>query len=95
MRSIKVRVLMTVIVCTLLTAFICGGVSVFNSSKTVYEDSEKELQYACENQAFQLDRKMVRRFFLRISPSAHPTTRMWAGIMYPYRTGNRHGWIPT
>ncbi len=58
MSSIKVRVLMTVIVCTLLTAFICGGVSVFNSGKTVYEDSKKELQYACENQAAQLDRKM-------------------------------------
>ena len=58
MSSIKVRVLMTVIVCTLLTACICGVVSVFNSSKTVYEDSKKELQYACENQAAQLDRKM-------------------------------------
>lgn len=58
MRSIKVRVFMTVIVCTILTACICGGVSVFNSSKTVYEDSKKELQYACENQAAQLDRKI-------------------------------------
>ena len=47
MRSVKVRVFMTVIVCTLLTAFICGGVSVFNSSKTVYEDSKKELLYGC------------------------------------------------
>ena len=46
MKSIKARILATVIVCTLLTSFICGGVSILNSRKTVYADSQKEMQYA-------------------------------------------------
>ncbi len=58
MRSIKARILTTVIVCTLLSSLICGGVSIVNSAKTVYEDSQKEMQYACENQAAQLNSNM-------------------------------------
>lgn len=60
MRSIKARILATVIVCTLLTSFICGGVSIVNSRKTVYEDSQKEMQYACANQAAELNSQMSR-----------------------------------
>ncbi len=60
MRSIKARILATVIVCTLLSALICGGVSIVNSRKTVYEDSQKEMQYACANQAAQLNAQMSR-----------------------------------
>lgn len=60
MKSIKTRILATVIVCTLLTSLICGGVSIINSAKTVYEDSKKEMQYACTNQADVLDAQMGR-----------------------------------
>lgn len=60
MRSIKARILAAVIVCTLLTSLICGGVSIINSAKTVYEDSKKEMQYACTNQADVLDAQMGR-----------------------------------
>ena len=60
MRSIKTRILATVIVCTLLASFICGGVSIINSARTVYEDSKKEMQYACTNQADVLDAQMGR-----------------------------------
>lgn len=60
MKSIKARILATVIVCTLLTSFICGGVSILNSRKTVYADSQKEMQYACANQAAQLNAQMNR-----------------------------------
>lgn len=60
MKSIKARVLATVIVCTLLTSFICGGVSIVNSRKTVYADSRKEMQYACANQASELNAQMGR-----------------------------------
>lgn len=60
MKSIKARILVTVIVCTLLTSFICGGVSIVNSRKTVYADSQKEMQYACSNQAAELNAQMSR-----------------------------------
>lgn len=60
MKSIKMRILATVIVCTLLTSFICGGVSIVNSRKTVYADSQKEMQYACANQAAELNAQMGR-----------------------------------
>lgn len=60
MRSIKTRILATVIVCTLLASLICGGVSIVNSAKTVYEDSKKEMQYACTNQADVLNAQMGR-----------------------------------
>jgi len=51
---------MTVVVCTLITSFICGGVSILNSAKTVYEDSQKEMQYACARQAGELNARMSR-----------------------------------
>lgn len=60
MRSIKARVLAAVIVCTLLTSLICGGVSIINSSKTVYADSQKEMLYACASQAAELNAQMSR-----------------------------------
>ena len=60
MKSIKARVLAAVIVCTLLTSLICGGVSIINSRKTVYQDSQKEMQYACTNQADALNAQMSR-----------------------------------
>lgn len=60
MRSIKARILATVIVCTLLTSLICGGVSIINSRKTVYQDSQKEMRYACANQAAELNAQMSR-----------------------------------
>lgn len=60
MRSIKARILAAVIVCTLLTSLICGGVSIINSRKTVYQDSQKEMMYACTNQAEELNAQMGR-----------------------------------
>ncbi len=60
MRSIRARILAAVIVCTLLTSLICGGVSIINSRKTVYQDSQKEMQYACTNQAELLNAQMSR-----------------------------------
>ena len=60
MRSIKARILAAVIVCTLLTSLICGGVSIINSRKTVYLDSPKEKQDACSNQAGVLNAPMRR-----------------------------------
>ena len=41
-------------------SLICGGVSIINSRKTVYQDSQKEMQYACTNQADALNAQMSR-----------------------------------
>lgn len=60
MKSIKMRILATVIFCTVLSSLICGGASILNSRKTVYEDSKKELQYVCSNQAAQFNQQMSR-----------------------------------
>jgi len=60
MRSIKGRILVTVVICALVASFICGSVSVFNSSRTVYEDSKKEMQFACASQAAGLNSQMQR-----------------------------------
>lgn len=60
MKSIKTRILMTVIVCTLLTSLICGGISIVNSRKIVYQDSREEMQFICANQSEQLNAQMSR-----------------------------------
>lgn len=60
MKSIKTRILITVIVCTLLTSLICGGISIVNSRKIVYQDSREEMQFICANQSEQLNAQMSR-----------------------------------
>lgn len=60
MRSIKGRILVTVVICALLASFICGGVSIFNASRTVYADSQREMQYICASQAAGLNAQMQR-----------------------------------
>lgn len=60
MKSIKTRILITVIVCTLLTSLICGGVSIINSRKIVYQDSQEEMQFICANQSEELNAQMSR-----------------------------------
>lgn len=60
MRSIKSRILITVVICTLLASLICGVVSIINASGMVYEDSQKELEYICASQADDLNAQMER-----------------------------------
>lgn len=60
MRSIKSRILITVVICTLLASLVCGGVSIYNASGMVYEDSKKEMQYICAAQAADLNAQMLR-----------------------------------
>ncbi len=60
MKSIKGRILVTVVICALLSSLICGGVSILNSSGTVYADSQKEMQYICASQAAGLNAQMQR-----------------------------------
>lgn len=60
MRSIKTRIILTVVVCSLLSAGICGGISIINSGKSEYEDSKQEMQYFCENQGAQMEAQLER-----------------------------------
>lgn len=60
MRSIKTRIILTVVVCSLLSAGICGGISIINSGKSEYEDSKQEMLYFCENQGAQMEAQLER-----------------------------------
>lgn len=60
MKSIKSRILITVVICALLSSLICGGISIYNASKMVYEDSKKEMQFVCADQAADLNAQMQR-----------------------------------
>lgn len=60
MRSIKTRIILTVVVCSLLSAGICGGISIINSGKSEYEDSKQEMQYFCQNQGAQMEAQLER-----------------------------------
>lgn len=60
MRSIKARIILTVVICSLLSAGICGGISIVNSGRSEYEDSKEEMQYVCENQGAQMEAQLER-----------------------------------
>ena len=60
MKTIKARIILTVVICSLLSAGICGGISVINSGKSEYEDSKEEMRYVCENQGAQMEAQLER-----------------------------------
>ncbi len=60
MKSIKARIILTVVICSLLSAGICGGISIINSGKSEYEDSKEEMRYVCENQGAQMEAQLER-----------------------------------
>lgn len=60
MRSIKVKIMAAVVLCALLSAAICGTVSIINSSKTTYNNSKQEMVLRCQNQSSVLDTMMKK-----------------------------------
>lgn len=60
MRSIKTKVIITVILCSLISAMICGGISIVNSGSDSYESSQMEMSLICENQGQKLDSTMEK-----------------------------------
>lgn len=60
MRSIKAKILISVVLCALLSALICGSVSIYNSSTTTYDNSRQEMVLRCENQGVVLDTMMKK-----------------------------------
>ena len=55
MKSIKTKIIVTVILCSLVSTFICGAISIVNSVSTSYEDSQQEMQLKCVSQSDELD----------------------------------------
>lgn len=60
MKSIRARIILTVVICSLLSAGICGGISIINSGKSEYEDSKEEMRYVCENQGTKMEAQLER-----------------------------------
>lgn len=60
MKSIKAKIILTVVICSLLSAGICGGISIINSGRSEYEDSKDEMRYVCENQGAQMEAQLER-----------------------------------
>lgn len=58
MKSIKTKIIVTVILCSLVSTFICGAISIVNSVSTSYEDSQQEMQLKCVSQSDELDTMM-------------------------------------
>ncbi len=60
MRSIKAKIIVSVVVCALLSALVCGGISIVNSSKTSYAASQSDMLLYCENQSMALNTMMEK-----------------------------------
>lgn len=60
MRTIKAKVIISVILCSLLSAVICGGISIANSGATSYESSRQEMGLSCVNQSAELNSMMEK-----------------------------------
>ncbi len=58
MKSIKTKIIVTVILCSLVSTFICGAISIVNSVSTSYEDSQQEMQLKCVSQSDEVDTMM-------------------------------------
>lgn len=58
MKSIKTKIIVTVILCSLVSTFICGAISIVNSVSTSYEDSQQEMQLKCVSQSDEIDTMM-------------------------------------
>lgn len=58
MKSIKTKVIVSVILCALLSAVICGTISIANSSSSSYENSRKEMELTCQYQSQTLNATM-------------------------------------
>lgn len=60
MRTIKAKVIISVILCSLMSALICGGISIVNSGTVSFENSKQEMVLNCENQSLLLDDAMEK-----------------------------------
>lgn len=60
MRTIKFKIIVSVVLCALLSAVICGGISIANSSTSSYESSKSDMLLQCKNQSMALNSMMEK-----------------------------------
>lgn len=60
MKTMKAKVIISVILCSLMSALICGSISIVNSGTVSYENSKKEMALSCENHSMKLNDMMVQ-----------------------------------
>lgn len=60
MKTIKTKIVVSVILCALISSVICGGISVVNASVNSYESSRDDMLLQCENQGMILNNMMNR-----------------------------------
>lgn len=60
MRSIKSKIIIAVILNSIITTCICGGIAIINSFKTSDTASQKQMKTYCENQSGELNKTMEK-----------------------------------
>lgn len=60
MKSIKTKIVLVVLMCSLISTVICGSISIVESSRAAKENSRIRMELACENQAQKLDSMMTQ-----------------------------------
>lgn len=60
MRTIKTKIIVSVILCALLSAAVCGGISTVNTGSTTYQNSKADMLLHCENQSMTLNSMMEK-----------------------------------
>lgn len=58
MKSIKTKIVLVVLMCSLISTVICGSISLVESSRAAKENSADRMKLLCENQGQKLDGMM-------------------------------------
>lgn len=60
MKSIKTKIVMVVLMCSLISTVICGSISIVESSRAAKESSREQMKMICENQSQKLNSMMTQ-----------------------------------
>lgn len=60
MKSIRTKISITLIICTLLSTIICGTISIINTSKSEISNANSQMRLTCQNQSSQLETILSR-----------------------------------
>lgn len=60
MKSIKTKIVLVVLLCSLISTVICGSISIIESSRAAKEESRQQMELVCENQGQKLNSMMTQ-----------------------------------
>lgn len=60
MKSIKTKIILTVLMCSMISTVICGIISIYESSRGSEENSAEKMELVCENQSRKLNSMMTQ-----------------------------------